>query len=34
MSMHVFGMIGDAPVMEVEIRSKSGAKAKILSWAR
>ena len=32
MSVHVFGMIGDAPVMEVEIRSQAGAKAKILTW--
>jgi len=32
MSVHVFGMIGDAPVMEIEIRSKAGARAKILTW--
>ena len=32
MSVHVFGMIGDAPVMEVEIGSEAGARAKILTW--
>jgi aldose 1-epimerase len=32
MRVHVFGIIGDAPVMEVEIRSQAGAKAKILTW--
>ena len=32
MGVHVFGMIGDAPVMEVEIRSAAGARAKVLSW--
>jgi aldose 1-epimerase len=32
MSVHVFGMIGDAPVMEIELRSQAGARAKILTW--
>ncbi len=32
MSVHVFGMIDDAPVMEVEIGSEAGARAKILTW--
>src|SRR6202522_3773171 len=32
MGVHVFGMIGDAPVMEVEIRSQAGARAKILTY--
>lgn len=32
MSVHVFGFIGDAPVMEVHIASKAGASAKVLSW--
>ena len=32
MSVHVFGMIGDAPVMEVQIGSKAGASAKVLTW--
>jgi aldose 1-epimerase len=32
MSVHVFGEIDGAPVVEVEIASKSGASAKILTW--
>ena len=32
MSVHVFGMIGDTPIMEIEIRSQAGARAKILTW--
>ena len=32
MTMHVFGEIGDVAVMEVEIRSQAGARAKILTW--
>ena len=32
MSVHVFGMIGDAPVMEIGIRSEAGASAKLLTW--
>ena len=32
MSVHVFGQIDGAPVMEVEIGSKAGASAKILTW--
>ncbi len=32
MAVHVFGMIGDSPVMEVEIRSQAGARAKILTY--
>jgi aldose 1-epimerase len=32
MSVHVFGMIGDAPVMEVELVANSGARAKVLTW--
>ena len=32
MSVHVFGMIGDAPVMEIQIGSKAGASAKVLTW--
>ena len=32
MSAHIFGHIDGAPVMEVEIASKAGARAKILSW--
>ena len=32
MSVHVFGMIGDAPVMEIEIGSQAGARAKVLTW--
>ena len=32
MSVHVFGMIGDSPVMEIQIGSQAGAHAKILTW--
>ena len=32
MSVHVFGLIDDAPVMEIEIGSEAGARAKILTW--
>ncbi|MBV8472995.1 MAG: galactose mutarotase, partial [Hyphomicrobiales bacterium] len=32
MSVHVFGEIADAPVLEVAIASKAGAQAKILTW--
>src|SRR5271157_5432913 len=32
MSAHIFGHVDGAPVMEVEIGSKGGARAKILSW--
>ena len=32
MSVHVFGEIADAPVLEVAIASKAGARAKILTW--
>jgi aldose 1-epimerase len=30
--MKTFGLIGDSPVLEVEIGSKAGARAKILTW--
>ena len=32
MSVHVFGMIGGSPVMEIQIGSQAGAHAKILTW--
>ena len=32
MGVHVFGMIGEAPVMQIEIRSQAGARASILTW--
>jgi aldose 1-epimerase len=32
MNVHVFGQIDDATIMEVEIASKAGARAKILTW--
>ena len=32
MSVHLFGEIGGAPVVEVAIASKAGASAKILNW--
>ena len=32
MSVHVFGRIGEAPVLQIEIRSQAGARAKILTW--
>ncbi len=32
MSVNVFGMIGDSAVMEVELRSRGGARAKIVAW--
>jgi aldose 1-epimerase len=32
MNVHVFGQIAEAPVMEIEIGSRAGARAKILTW--
>ena len=32
MSVHTFGHIDDSPVVQIEIASKAGAQAKILSW--
>ncbi len=32
MSVHLFGEVGDAPVFEIAIASKAGARAKILTW--